>query len=594
MQVDSMNDLVDRLKKRKLVQWALAYLAGAFALYTGLQAIGEPWGVTDGLLRTAQGVLALGFPVAVTLAWYHGEKGRQRVSGPELLIIAGLLLVSGLLGRLFVVEPIPTGGIDGSDAVVDASTSASAVPVVPSIAVLPFENRGDPSRDANLVAGLHDEVLSQLVKIRSLESRSRTSVLGYRESSLTTREIAGELGVTYIVEGAVQRVEDVVQVNVALIEAETDARIWDRTLRRDLTVAGLLEIQKEIALQVAAGLGAEVTPAVRQRLNVEAPENYEAYERYLEGLTFLGYVEGVGATPEPGEVVGQRAIDAFEEAIALEPEWAPPRFGAGRVHHFLASSGFEPVRNYERSKELLESAIAIDSLYGPAWGSLGFVLFRWDRDFAGSLEAYDRAMALGVDSGWGRGLLYATLGRWDDAVRSYRGAVDENPLSRTIQSQFGFILFCSGRYEEAAQQMEMVSEMLGGATSETLAMSYIKAGRTEDAMAQAARLAERGEGSAWGAYVFAALDSTATARRYLREALELEPDRGVVHAIAATLAVLDGREAALAYIEETGAAFPESLDYVDCAEEIRELRGDRRYIALMEQVGFPGRGAVGR
>lgn len=583
-----MNEFVERLKQRKLIQWALAYLAGAFALYTGLQAIGEPWGVTDTALRMAQGILGVGFPIALTLAWYHGEKGRQRVSGPELLIIAGLLLASGLLGRLLIGGPMtaevndpPGQGAPGLPA-----------PVAPSIAVLPFESRGGEGLDASLVAGLHDGVLSQLGKIPSLESRSRTSVMALADSSLTTRDIARELNVDYIVEGLVQREGDDVQVRVGLIDADTDARVWNETLRGDLTVAGLLEIQEEIALRVASGVGAEVSPAVRQRLNVEAPENYVAYEHYLEGLRHLGFVEGVGARPEPGPVHAQRGIDAFEAAIELEPNWAPPRFGAGRIHHFMASSGYDPEPNFARSKELLDSALEIDSVYGPAWGSLAYVRFRWERDFAGALEAYERAVALGVDSGWGRGLLFATLGRWDDAVNAYASAAEENPLSRSIQLQFGFALFCSGRYDEAVEQMELVREMRGSEAYEMLALSYVKAGRRAEALALAAMLTETGAGAWNNAYLFAALDSATTARRYLEQALQLEPEFGRVRMIAPAIAILDGRDAVLSYLEDTAIDFPESLDWVDCSEEIRQLRGDDRYIALMNELGFPGRGAA--
>ena len=585
-----MKEFLERLKQRKIVQWAVAYLAGAFALYTGLQTVGEPWGVTDVWLRAAQAAVVVGFLIAVTLAWYHGENGRQRISGPELLIIAGLLLVSGLLGRQFLGDSVEAEvSVESSDAN-DVEIIASSVPVARSIAVLPFENRGDESRDANFVAGLHDAVMSQLSQIRSVESRSRTSVLAFRESSLTTRGIARELGVAYIVEGGVQRVDDVIQVSVALIEAETDTRIWNQTLRRDLTVAGLLEIQQEIALQVAAGVGAEVTPAERQRLNVEAPENVVAYSSFLEGLSYLSLVEGVGDSPDTRLRVAELGIEAFGRAIELEPDWAPPRFGAGRIHHFLASSGINPPENYARSKQLLDSAIAIDSLYGPAWGSLAFVRFGWERDFDGALEAYDRAVELGVESGWGRGILNAVLGRWDDAVRAYEGAVAENPLSRTIQSQFGFVLFCAGRYEDAVDQMELAIEMRGWDADEQLALSYLKAGRIDDALAQAARLDVPGRWPAGSAYLFAALDSAETAYRYLEHVGTLEPNSTVVRGVAPALAILEGRDAALTYLEETAAVSPESLGYVDCAEEIREFRGDHRYVALMEGIGFAGRG----
>lgn len=579
-----------RLKQRRIVQWAFAYAAGAFALYTGLQTIGEPWGVSDAALRWTQGVLLVGFLIAVTLAWYHGEKGRQRVSGPELLIIGGLLLVSGLLARQFP---------DGSVATVDpveprdervGATEGTAMPVAPSIAVLPFENRGDENRDASLVAGLHDGVLSQLGKIPSLESRSRTSVLALPDSSLTTREIAQELDVTHIVEGFVQRDGDDVQIRVALIEAETDRGIWNQTLRRDLTVAGLLDIQEEIALQVASRVGAEVTPGVRQRLNVEAPENFQAYAHYLDGLMDLGFVEGVGERTLTGLQHAARGIDSFSKAIELEPNWAPPRFGAGRVHHFLASSGVDPAANYARSKELLESALAIDPLYGPAWGSLAFVLFRWERDFQGALEAYDRAAALGVESGWGRGLLYAYQGRWDDAVRAYVRAAEENPLSRTIQDQFGWVLFCAGRYEEAAAQSRVANEMRGWDVRETLVLSYAKAGRIDEALAEAARLDDPVSNPGWRAYAFAVLDSAETARRYLEAAVQLRSDENVVNGIASTLVILDGPEEALEYLAEVAADSPGSLGYVDCTEEVRGLRGNARYIALMDELGFPGRG----
>ena len=83
-----MHPIIQRLKERKLVQWGLAYLAGAVALYSALDAFAEPWGVGSLQLRITQVALLVGFFIALTLAWYHGERGEQRVSGVELLILA--------------------------------------------------------------------------------------------------------------------------------------------------------------------------------------------------------------------------------------------------------------------------------------------------------------------------------------------------------------------------------------------------------------------------------------------------------------------------------------------------------------------------
>jgi preprotein translocase subunit SecY len=94
----------EKLKKRKIVQWALAYVAGAWVVLQLLDVVAEPWGIGAGLLLAAQILLAFGFFATLVLAWYHGEKGRQRVSGPELLMLAALLVTS-LLVALLVLTP---------------------------------------------------------------------------------------------------------------------------------------------------------------------------------------------------------------------------------------------------------------------------------------------------------------------------------------------------------------------------------------------------------------------------------------------------------------------------------------------------------
>ena len=105
-----MHPIFERLKERKVVQWALAYLAGAVALYSALDAFAEPWGVGDFQLRIAQVGLLVGFFVAITLAWYHGERGEQRVTGAELLILAGIMGLGAIGVRMVTVglPPPPT------------------------------------------------------------------------------------------------------------------------------------------------------------------------------------------------------------------------------------------------------------------------------------------------------------------------------------------------------------------------------------------------------------------------------------------------------------------------------------------------------
>ncbi len=96
--------LLQRLKERKLVQWAVAYLAGAWVLFEVTDAVGGRWNLPDVFFQGLFVVLAVGFFVILVLAWYHGEKGRQRVSGPEFVILASLFLLAG--GVLWVFDPL--------------------------------------------------------------------------------------------------------------------------------------------------------------------------------------------------------------------------------------------------------------------------------------------------------------------------------------------------------------------------------------------------------------------------------------------------------------------------------------------------------
>src|SRR5205809_7641223 len=99
-----MNEFLQRLKQRKLVQWAIAYVAAAFALLQGIDIVAQQFGWPEGVRRGITLGLIVGFFVTLVLAWYHGECGAQRVTGTELLIIGVVLAVGGGLLWRFAVE----------------------------------------------------------------------------------------------------------------------------------------------------------------------------------------------------------------------------------------------------------------------------------------------------------------------------------------------------------------------------------------------------------------------------------------------------------------------------------------------------------
>jgi len=156
---DSPGSWLAQLRDKKLVQWAVAYVAGAWLLQV-LDTVGPRWGLTDGAWRVLDIALIAGFFVALVVAWYHGEKGRQRISGPELLIVSALLFIGGLALQL-----LPGHSDTEAPTAKEAQPLASAGDApgpLQSIAILPFDNYSPDPEDAYFSAGITEEITNQL------------------------------------------------------------------------------------------------------------------------------------------------------------------------------------------------------------------------------------------------------------------------------------------------------------------------------------------------------------------------------------------------------------------------------------------------
>src|SRR5688572_20392590 len=310
--VATLHRMWARLKAHKVVQWTLAYLAIAYTLLHGAEMLAGTLNWSHGLLRLFTLILILGVPVIITLAWYHGARGQQRVSGTEVMIIALLLALGGAFlwrdstdhdqaAKSAAVKPVNT-----------AAPSATA-DARPSIAVLPFENRSREADDAHFVDGVHDDILTQLSKVSALRVISRTSVEQFRDTKLPLKTIADQLGVTKILEGGVQRAGGTVRVHVQLIDATTDAHVWAENYDRELTAANIFDIQSEVAEAIAGALRAALTPQEQAGIAVIPTHNLEAWEAYQLGKQRMA----ARSTPALAD-----AETHLQKAIALDPKFA--------------------------------------------------------------------------------------------------------------------------------------------------------------------------------------------------------------------------------------------------------------------------------
>src|SRR5438552_1656679 len=193
--------------------------------------------------------------------------------------------------------------------------SVSQATTIPekSIAVLPFENRSEEKANAYFADGIQDEILTRLSKIADLKAISRTSTQQYRSRPENLSVIARQLGVTYVLEGSVQKSDDVVRVNVQLIKAANDSHIWADTFDRQ--VSDIFVVESETAKAIADQLRVKITGQEEQALTIRPTENPEAYDAYLRGLV---YTFKTGDT-NTDALSAQKYV---QEAVRLDPHFA--------------------------------------------------------------------------------------------------------------------------------------------------------------------------------------------------------------------------------------------------------------------------------
>ncbi|MEJ2534974.1 MAG: hypothetical protein P8008_05795 [Gammaproteobacteria bacterium] len=328
-------------------------------------------------------------------------------------------------------------------------------PEIPSasVAVLPVDNRSGQAEDAFFVEGIHDDLLTNLARIGSLKVISRTSVEHYANSGLPIPDIARELGVAAVMEGAVQRAGGTVRINVQLIDAKTDEHLWAERYDRELSVENLFDIQSEIAERIANALQATLSPQLRQTIGTRPTDNLAAYDAYLLGRQLYSRHTRDGY---------EGAIEAFERAVSLDPEFALA-WASLPLALFTASNneGLLSAREAaERGEAALERALALDPDLPRAWSAKA----NWNSLMRPELadeeiEAqFQKALELapndaGVRNGYGAHLARFPT-RLGEALRQIDVAIALDPVSKSHRLARAWVLINAGRFEEADKELQ--------------------------------------------------------------------------------------------------------------------------------------------
>jgi eukaryotic-like serine/threonine-protein kinase len=409
--------ILGELKARNVRRTLAIYLSSALTTVGIVKLSTEVYNLSATIFTVAVVFLTCGVATAFLVAWYHGSQGSQKIQKREYLLHALVLLTAVFL----------------SLRVTDSQKHIHVAADLRTIAVLPFKNLSDDKQDEYFSIGITDDILTQLSKINDLRVISRTSVMKYKDTEKTIREIGGELGAATILEGSVRRAGNRVRIVSQLINTQTDEHLWAETYDREMR--DIFAIQSEVAQRIATELKAKLSSDERARIDKKPTDNIEAYAYYLRGREeYYRYVK------ESNE----QAIELFKRALALDSAYALAYAG-------LADAYAQRYQRFDFGHEWVDSAVTLSKK-----------AIALDPSIAEPYKAL--------------GLAYTQRGWYTKGLEQYYKAVALNPNFASVVANIGQVNLWLGRFDEAYPWITKGIALTPGRASyyHTLALTYMR------------------------------------------------------------------------------------------------------------------------
>ena len=470
-------------------------------------------------------------------------------------------------------------------------STAAALDMTYSVAVLPLRSLSGDSGEDYFSDGMTDALITGFARERVAHVISMTSVMAYKNVDRPLPEIAGELGVSHLVEGSVMRVGENVRIDVQLIEAATDRQLWAESYEGEMS--DVLALQRDVVQRIVGSMAQHVTavgaPAPTRISDIDP----QAYEAHLRGRFFMNKMTEDGFS---------KSIDYFKQAIEKAPDFAPAHSGMAACYCLLGGHGFElvlPGEGMPAAKKAVMEALRLDSSQAEPHAFLGIIQLKYDWDWRSAEASFTRAIAL--NPSYSRGHIFYSfyleaMGRQEEAVNQAEAARTLDPLSRAANINLGWQYLQAERLSDARRTFERAIEIYPGHWGVHWGMGqyYLRAGETEAAIAsfELARAAGGGRAmplSALGfAYAISGHADRATDALGELQALRDETYVSPYH-MAVVHAGLGDKDAAFQMLDEAYGVRSRSMVWLNVAPEMKSLRSDSRFNALLQRVGLAGR-----
>ncbi|MDB4668679.1 TIR domain-containing protein [bacterium] len=422
---------------------ALAKLGVAVADEASAAAAGVPNIAAHGVSHSGAGQA----PKSEGAAWV---KIAASVGG-VVVLAAGIFFLGG--GGSETAAPLGQTGTNATNTTKQVQPLAKPVTLDTNrVVVLPFKTIGTSGETADLGYGLVSTLTSKLQPLQSLVVIAKESARKFKDSEQSPREIGQALGAGTIVTGEIQTSGDKIQVNIQLIDANTEALGWGSTFTK--TKDEFLDLQNEIATQLASELKGGLDAAEARQLAQKATENAEAQAEYEVGRREWNKRSKEGF---------DNAIKHFEKAIVLDPDYADAYAGLADSYGLMPAYNFaSPDDAMPKAKSYAEKAIEKNPNLASAYTSLAWVLHNYEYDWKGAEENYSKAIELNPNyatvNHW-FGIFLSNKGRHNKAIETLKKAAELDPQSMIIQYTVGQILLVAEQSEEALKYVERAHKM---------------------------------------------------------------------------------------------------------------------------------------
>jgi len=401
-----------------------------------------------------------------------GDSSQTNTQRRKLKTIAFAAAAVVALGVSLVIALDPFG-LRGS-----ADEMTFAEQTKPAIVILPFKNLSDDPKQEYFSDGITDDLITDLSRVSGLQVMARQSSYFYKNREVPIDKVAKDLGVQYILAGSVRKNGENIRVNVQLTNATTGRTAWAE--RFDRTSTNFFGMQDAITKKIVSAMFDKVSDHQATHATVRATGNFAAYDKFLLGQQY---------TARRTKQDYDRAVEAYEQAIALDPNYARAYGALAVTVSFAYRYGWTDLSTSEaraRAMELAKKAVELDPDSPQVNWSLGFVhLFR--QEYAQAEAAAKKSVELSPSYADGYGLLAFVSnlrGQPADAERYIKKAISLNPYHTfDYPWNLGLAYYNLGRYQEAASALEDALLRNDNALWARLylAASYIRLGRMEDA-----------------------------------------------------------------------------------------------------------------